>query len=327
MIYGVLKWIAGVALHWFYGDIRVVGREKIRRDVPLLIAVNHPNALVDSLVIGWLMPRPVVMTAKATLLGNPFIAALFRILGVVPLRRARDEASTDEASTQHGQPPPDPRRNAGAFQEMLRVLSRNGAVLIFPEGTSHNNKNLAPLKSGLARVALQARNIAHIRSVQIVPIGLLFENKETPGSIVGVRIGDPINVDEWHGDHDLLTGELAERLREVTEHADLPPGGETKTAAANPVKRLAIRVVAMWGRLTHRLPIQFARRLATTISTDADQPAMFTIVFGFGLVIATYAIQLAVVGTLAHSYWIPCLYLLTLLIGAYWAAFEPHVRR
>ena len=52
MIYSVLKWIAGVALHWFYGDIRVVGRERIRRDVPLLIAVNHPNALVDSLVIG-----------------------------------------------------------------------------------------------------------------------------------------------------------------------------------------------------------------------------------------------------------------------------------
>jgi 1-acyl-sn-glycerol-3-phosphate acyltransferase len=52
MIYAALRWIAGVALHWFYGDIRVVGREKIPRNVPLLIAVNHQNALVDSLVIG-----------------------------------------------------------------------------------------------------------------------------------------------------------------------------------------------------------------------------------------------------------------------------------
>ena len=319
MIYSVLKWIAGVALHWFYGDIRVVGRERIRRDVPLLIAVNHPNALVDSLVIGWLMPRRVVMTAKATLLGNPLIAALFRMLGVVPLRRARDEAST-----RHGHP--DPGRNAGAFQEMLQVLGRRGAVLIFPEGTSHNNRELAPLKSGLARVALQARDIAHIQSVQIVPIGLLFENKETPGTVVGVRIGDPIEVDKWRGDHDLLTAQLTERLREVSERADLPAADAT-TASAGPVKTLAIRLAAVWGRLTHRLPIRFARQLAIRISKDADQPAMFTIVIGLGLVVATYAIQLAVVGTLAHSFWIAGLYLFTLLVGAHWAAFEPHITR
>src|ERR1041385_7421697 len=116
MIYSALRWIAGVALHWFYGDIRVIGREKIPRNVPLLIAVNHPNALVDSLVVGWLMPRRVVMTAKATLLGNPFIAVLFRALGVVPLRRARDEASAPDGQQ------PDPARNASAFREMLQVL-------------------------------------------------------------------------------------------------------------------------------------------------------------------------------------------------------------
>ena len=62
MIYGMLRWMAGIALHWFYGDIRVEGVEKIPRNTPLLIAVNHMNALVDSLIIGWLMPRRVVMT-------------------------------------------------------------------------------------------------------------------------------------------------------------------------------------------------------------------------------------------------------------------------
>src|SRR3954469_17529537 len=109
MIYAALRWIAGVALHWFYGDIRVVGREKIPRDVQLLIAVNHPNALVDSLVVGWLMPRRVVMTAKATLLGNPFIAALFRILAAVPRRRTRDKKKG------RGGLPINPARNSEAF--------------------------------------------------------------------------------------------------------------------------------------------------------------------------------------------------------------------
>jgi uncharacterized protein (DUF983 family) len=63
------------------------------------------------------------------------------------------------------------------------------------------------------------------------------------------------------------------------------------------------------------------------MSTDPDQPAMFTIVIGVGLVLATYAIYLAVVGAIAHSFWIALLLLAALLIGAHWAAFEPHLNR
>src|SRR5947207_15852829 len=91
MIYRLLRWIAGIALHWFYRDIRIVGDEKIPGRGPLLIAVNHQNALVDSLIAGWIMPRPITMTAKATLVDNPLVAALFRMVGVVPLRRVSDE--------------------------------------------------------------------------------------------------------------------------------------------------------------------------------------------------------------------------------------------
>jgi 1-acyl-sn-glycerol-3-phosphate acyltransferase len=323
MIYSALRWIAGVALHWFYGDIRVVGREKIPQDVPLLIAVNHQNALVDSLVVGWLMPRRVVMTAKATLLDNPFIAALFRILGVVPLRRASDETRTHVGHAAN------PARNSGAFQEMLQVLAGDGSVLIFPEGTSHSNKELAPLKSGLARIALQAREIARIRDVHVVPIGLLFENKATPGSIVGVRVGDPIDMDSWprNADHTALTAEITKRLKAVAEEAELPMETSPMPQSRSVVSKAAIRVAAGWGRLTHRLPIRIARRWAVNRSTDPDEPAMFTIVFGVGLVLATYAIYLAVIGAIARSLWLPLLCLGTLLVGAHWAAFEPHVNR
>lgn len=323
MIYAALRWIAGVALHWFYGDIRVVGREKIPRNVPLLIAVNHPNALVDSLVVGWLMPRRVVMTAKATLLDNPFIAVLFRILGVVPLRRASDEVhrGTERVT--------DPTRNSDAFQEMLQVLANNGAVLIFPEGTSHSNKQLAPLKSGLARIALQARDIAHIGAVHIIPIGLWFENKAIPGSTVGVRVADPIDMDKWpaHSDHAALTAVLTKALRRVTEEGELPAEPNTMPQSHSMLKKAAIRIAAGWGRVTHKLPIRIARRWAVGMSTDPDEPAMFTIVIGVGLVLATYAIYLAVIGAIVHSFWIALFLLPTLLVGAHWAAFEPHLKR
>jgi len=62
------------------------------------------------------------------------------------------------------------------------------------------------------------------------------------------------------------------------------------------------------------------------MSTDPDEPAMFTIVIGVGLVLATYAIHLTLVDVLTHSFWIASLYLGALLLGAHWAAFEPHLK-
>lgn len=323
MIYGVLRWITGIALHWFYGDIRVVGRDRIPARGPLLIAVNHQNALVDSLIVGWVVPRRTAMTAKATLTENPLIAILFRLLHVVPLRRVSDEANKSNGL------PPDPSRNRKAFREITDVLARNGAVLIFPEGKSHNEPGLEPLKTGLARLALQARDHDAIEGIRILPLGLIFEDKGAPGTAVGVRIGETIEMDAWSGaDHRSLTEEIANHLRAVSEEAGLPPRrSRSPNGSQDSPKERFIALAAWWGRLTHRTPVRLARTIAVKRSTNADEPAMLTILFGIGLVLATYAIQLTIVGALAQSVWVGGVYLIGLLTGAYWAAFEPHPRR
>jgi 1-acyl-sn-glycerol-3-phosphate acyltransferase len=323
MIYSVLRWITGIALHWFYGDIRVVGSQKIPARGPLLIAVNHQNALVDSLIVGWIVPRRVAMTAKATLADNPLIALLFRILHVVPLRRVSDEARRSNGT------PLDPSRNREAFREITSLLAKGGAVLIFPEGKSHNEFGLEPLKTGLARLALQARDEGAIKGIRVLPIGLVFEDKGTPGTIVGARIGEPIEMDSWPGaDHTDLTEEIASRLRAVSEEAGLPPREHSAHEhREDSVKERLIALAAWWGRLTHDLPVRVARNMAVSRSTNADEPAMLTILFGIGLVLCTYLVQLLIVGALGHSIWIGFIYLLGLLAGAYWAAFEQHPRR
>jgi 1-acyl-sn-glycerol-3-phosphate acyltransferase len=323
MIYAVLRWITGIALHWFYGDIRIVGREKIPARGPLLIAVNHQNALVDSLIVGWVVPRRIAMTAKATLADNPLIAFVFRILHVVPLRRV-----SDEARKQNGFPV-DRSRNREAFSEIISLLGQGGAVLIFPEGKSHNEFGLEPLKTGLARLALQARDEGGIKGIRILPLGLVFEDKGTPGTAVGARIGEVIEMDSWSvADHTALTEEIATRLRAVSETAGLPAKEKTSDEQRkDSVRERFIASAAWWGRLTHQTPVRIARSLAVRRSTNADEPAMLTILFGIGLVLITYVIHLTIVGALGHSIWIDLLYLMGLLTGAYWAAFEPHPRR
>ena len=323
MIYTVLKWITGIALHWFYGDIRVVGKDKIPARGPLLIAVNHQNALVDSLIVGWVVPRRIAMTAKATLADNPLIALVFRILHVVPLRRVSDEARKLNGF------PVDRSRNREAFSEIISLLGQSGAVLIFPEGKSHNEFGLEPLKTGLARLALQARDEGGIKGIRILPLGLVFEDKGTPGTAVGARIGEAIEMDSWSAaDHAALTEEIANRLRAVSETAGLPPkDSSSREQRKDSVKERLIASAAWWGRLTHQTPVRIARSMAVRRSTNADEPAMLTILFGIGLVLVTYVIHLTIVGALGHSIWIDFIYLMGLLTGAYWAAFEQHPRR
>lgn len=319
MIYGILRWISTLAIHWFYRDIRVTNRERIPASGPLFIAVNHQNALVDSLLVGWVVPRRVTMTAKATLLDNPFIGLLFRLVGVVPLRRAGDEKERAAAGI-------DRSRNSGAFHELLTTLEKNGAVLIFPEGKSHNEPGLEPLKSGLARLALSARDERSIRGVKILPIGLVFEDKASPGSVVGVHIGDALDMDSWPTkDASGLTNEIFRRLRTVSEEAGVPPAVATTVQQA-PFKRLLISAAATWGRITHELPVRLARRLAVRKSRDADQPAMRTMVLGTALVLAGYAVLFTIVNALVHSALIGSLFVASLLLGAYCAAFENHRR-
>src|SRR4051812_46604395 len=91
MLYHSLRAAAHVALRWYYADVVVQGRDRVPPRGPLLVVSNHPNALVDALLVSTTLQRRILLTAKATLFEHPLLAPLLRAVGVVPLRRAADE--------------------------------------------------------------------------------------------------------------------------------------------------------------------------------------------------------------------------------------------
>lgn len=217
MIYALLRAVAGVALRWYYRSIDASGMTRIPRRGPVLLVVNHPNALVDALVVGWVLPRRMLLTAKATLFANPIAGWLLRRVGVVPLQRASDVAAGARA--------PDPTRNAESFRGVSDRLRAGGAVLIFPEGKSHDEPSLAAIRTGAARIALEASRQAGVRGLRVVPIGLHFERKERPSTRVLAQVGDPIVMDAWRPRDEAsavteLTADIEERLRAVTLNFD-----------------------------------------------------------------------------------------------------------
>jgi hypothetical protein len=79
---------------------------------------------------------------------------------------------------------------------------------------------MSPLKTGAARIALQARD-AGVRDLVILPVGLVFENKAEPRTRVLVEVGEPLDLSAWVLPSDgtaaeSLTAEIDRRLRAVT---------------------------------------------------------------------------------------------------------------
>ena len=212
ILYSLLRAVGGIALRWYYRDIEVFGRERLPDDAPVILVANHPNALVDALVIGHVIPRQVRLTAKGTFFEHPLIGPLFRAIGIIPLHRAREASGADAT------------RNADAFRAILDALERKRMVLIFPEGTTHSGPELVPLRTGAARLALAARDDRSIRGVRIVPVGLVFEDKSRVRSRVLVQFGLPLSLDDWmlletnEGESRVhrLTTEIDTQLRAVT---------------------------------------------------------------------------------------------------------------
>ena len=317
MIYRLFRWFTGIALHWFYSTIEVIGRERVPDSGPVLLAASHHNALVDALIAGWIIPRRLTITAKATLMDNAFLAWFLPIVGVVPLRRVSDERAARTAGNVST------TRNADAFKSLLDALALGRMILIFPEGKSHSEPALAPLKTGIARIALEARDNRAIHGLQIVPLGLSFEDKANPGTAVLAEFGEPVRIDDIGSiDVESLTRLVEQRLAAVSLKS--PPASLNRDS----IKRgTAIRPLASplaaWGELTHRYIINVARDLAVRRSKSPDDPAMMTIIFSLVLILLSYVVQFAVVTALFGPWWASA-YIVSLAIGAYWAAYVSH---
>ena len=317
MIYSLFRWLTEIALHWFYSSIEVAGKHRLPLAGPALLAASHHNALVDALIAVRISPRPLTLTAKATLMDSAILAPLLRLIGAVPLRRVSDEQKKAQAGAV------DPSRNTSAFTALLERLEEGGMVLIFPEGKSHSEPALAPLRTGVARIALEARDSRGIRGLQVVPLGVNFEDKGNPGTAVLAEVGEPVMMDEVGTmSVEELTAEVARRLAAVSLKQP-NPAPDRDVVKRRGMNNFLVSPVAAWGELTHRYIINFARDLAVARSRNPDDPAMLTIVFSLVLILVSYVVQFSLLALLLGP--IPAsLFVATLPVSAYWAAHKAH---
>ncbi len=144
-----------------------------------MLVANHPNMLIDGLVLGASCRRTIHFLGKSTLFSVPGLAWLLRNGGVLPVYRRRDGSSTD--------------KNDQTFAACFELLESGGVIGIFPEGTSHSELRMLSFKTGAARIALGAAARCNC-TIQIVPCGIWYLDKSRRGSDCLVVYGKPIPV-------------------------------------------------------------------------------------------------------------------------------------
>jgi 1-acyl-sn-glycerol-3-phosphate acyltransferase len=217
--YRVLAWFLRVVTRVFFRQIEVVGLEHVPATGPVLFAGNHPNSLIDPILIITTCGRKVHFAAKDTLFKGRLMRAVLRGLGAVPIKRRDDH---DGAAREASAGADVGTANDAAFAAMFDVLGSGGAIGIFPEGLSHDEAHLSRLKTGAARLALGGAQRTQ-QPIPIVPCGLTFIHPKRFRSRVLVQFGAPVVVEPARANSPdevrAVTTEIESGLRRLTVNA------------------------------------------------------------------------------------------------------------
>jgi glycerol-3-phosphate O-acyltransferase / dihydroxyacetone phosphate acyltransferase len=199
MVSRLITKVAGWAVALFY-DVERTGPRLVSG--PVLVTANHPNALVDPLIIFHTAGRPTRPLAKAPLFEQVLSGLVLKGLGGLPVYRRQDDPELMHL-------------NDRTFDSAIEALQGGGAVQIYPEGQSHSEPSMVPLRTGAARIALMAEDRAGWSvGLRIQPVGLTYERKHLFRGRAIAAFGPPIEISQLR---DLYERDEREAVRQLTE--------------------------------------------------------------------------------------------------------------
>jgi 1-acyl-sn-glycerol-3-phosphate acyltransferase len=188
VFYWLLKWVLiGPVLKGIFRPY-AEGTEHVPEEGPAILASNHLS-YSDWLFMPLVIPRRVTFVAKAEYFTGRGLKgwlqrSFFSGAGQVPIDRSSGSAA------------------AGAIATGLRVLGKGELFGIYPEGTRSHDGRLYRGRTGVARMALDAR-------APVIPVAVVGTDVVAPpGKIYGryarphVKFGTPLDFSRYQGMQD-----------------------------------------------------------------------------------------------------------------------------
>ncbi len=170
---------SNILLRRYFQKVQIDGQEHLPRTGPVILAPTHRSRW-DALVVPSAVGRPVTgrdlrfMVSHDEMLGPQ---------GWVIARAGGFSVNTTKPAI-------------AALRYGVEVLKAGESLVIFPEGNIFCDRQVQPLKPGLARLALQAA--ATRPDVKIVPIHLSYQPLIPKWAAhVEVKIGPALNVSDY----------------------------------------------------------------------------------------------------------------------------------
>lgn len=161
--------------------INTSGFDRLPVDGPAILCPNHIS-FIDSIFLGFALPRNVSFVGKAEYLDSWKTKKLFPALGMIPIDRSGGSASQS------------------ALDAARRVLERGELFAIYPEGTRSRDGKLYKGRTGPARLAFATGApifpVGIVGTDEVQPIGAKFPRPRTECSIT---IGRPIRPERYAG--------------------------------------------------------------------------------------------------------------------------------
>lgn len=181
-----LEWLSRTIVKIFFREILIEGTENLPESGSILFTPNHPNALLDPLLIQFFASDfKVRFVAKASLFKIPIFANVLRAMGAIAVVRKID-VNTNVDYTQF-------------FSACVDALKQGDSIAIFPEGRSLPQPFLAPMRTGPARLFFLAHDEGS--KVHIVPVGLNYEQGSIFRSSVQISIAPEIVTTRFEEQH------------------------------------------------------------------------------------------------------------------------------
>ncbi len=204
-----IVFVARLLARAFFRSVEVVG--EVPSGGRVILAASHLNGFVDPVLLVAHLGRLPRFLAKATLWSVTPARMVLDFAGAVPVQRRVDAGdATDNRST---------------FAAAVQALAARHTVAIFPEGTTHDDPGIRPLRTGVARIALAA-SADGVEGVRIVPVGITYEDKVSPRGRALIELGRPLDVPDGaaldetgaprRADVDELTARLEAAIRATT---------------------------------------------------------------------------------------------------------------
>ncbi len=163
MFYNICKAICMFAFRIWY-KIEYTGSENVPNGGGYILICNHLSNL-DPIILAGGVKEPIHYMAKAELFTNPFLAFIFRHVNAYPVERGTGDTS--------------------AIDNSVKLIAESKIVGIFPEGTRSKDGNPLRPKSG-------ASLVAKMTCADVLPCGIIYENKGKFRSKVSVKFGSVI---------------------------------------------------------------------------------------------------------------------------------------